>query len=104
MTTTERPEEPTVDFETLFQSEDFLQLLETADTQGSIKTTELGELLDLHGFDAVESDLVFRELEARGYELIEEERETPLQFSRRPSRRPPTRCSSSCARRGDIRC
>ena len=76
MTTTERPEEPTVDFETLFQSEDFLQLLEIADTQGSIKTTELGELLDLHGFDAVESDLVFRELEARGYELIEDERET----------------------------
>ncbi len=76
MTTTERPEEPTVDFETLFQSEDFLQLLETADAQGSIKTVELGELLDLHGFDPVESDLVFRELEARGYELIEEERET----------------------------
>src|SRR5438093_5965718 len=76
MTTTERPEEPTVDFETLFQSEDFLQLLEVADAQGSIKTTELGELLDVHGFDPVESDLVFRELEARGYELLEDERET----------------------------
>jgi len=76
MTTTERPEEPTVDFETLFQSEDFLQLLEVADTQGSIKTAEVGELLDVHGFDPVESDLVMRELEARGYELIEDERET----------------------------
>ena len=30
----------------------------------------------MHGFDPVESDLVFRELEARGYELIEDERET----------------------------
>ena len=76
MTTTERPEEPTVDFETLFQSEDFLQLLEAADAQGSIKTAEVAELLDVHGFDPVEADLVFRELEARGYELIEDERET----------------------------
>src|SRR6266851_1244742 len=76
MTTTERPDEPTVDFETLFQSEDFLQFLEVADAQGSIKSAELGELLDVHGFDPVESDLVFRELEARGYELIEDERET----------------------------
>src|SRR5215510_1797473 len=75
MTTTERPEEPTVDFETLFQSEDFLQLLEVADAQGSIKTAEVAELLDAHGFDPVEADLVFRELEARGYELIEDERE-----------------------------
>ena len=75
MTTTERPEEPTVDFETLFQSEDFLQLLEVADAQGSVKTAEVAELLDVHGFDPVESDLVFRELEARGYELIEDERE-----------------------------
>src|SRR5579859_5160931 len=76
MTTTERPDEPTVDFETLFQSEDFLQLLEVADAQGSIKSAEVGELLDVHGFDPVESDLVLRELEARGYELIEDERET----------------------------
>ena len=76
MTTTERPDEPTVDFEALFQSEDFLQLLEVADAQGSVKTAEVGELLDVHGFDPVESDLVFRELEARGYELIEDERET----------------------------
>jgi len=76
MTTTERPEEPTVDFETLFQSEDFQQLLEVADAQGSIKTAEVAELLDVHGFDPVEADLVFRELEARGYELIEDERET----------------------------
>ncbi len=77
MTTTERPEEPTVDFETLFQSEDFQQLLEAADSQGSIKSAELSELLDVHGFDAIESDLVFRELEARGYELIEDDKETP---------------------------
>src|SRR5207253_8659571 len=48
MTTTERPEEPTVDFETLFQSEDFLQLLEVADSQGSVKTAEAGELPDVH--------------------------------------------------------
>src|SRR5437667_437784 len=66
MTTTERPEEPTVDFETLFQSEDFLQLLEVADAQGSIKTAELGELLDVHGFDPVESDLAFRDLIQEG--------------------------------------
>ena len=66
MTTTERPEEPTVDFETLFQSEDFLQLMEVADAQGSVRTAEVAELLDVHGFDPVESDLVFRELEARG--------------------------------------
>lgn len=61
-----------MDFETLFQNEEFLQLLEVAEANGAIRAAELAELLDVHGFDAIETDLVLRELEARGYELIEE--------------------------------
>jgi RNA polymerase primary sigma factor len=74
MTTTDRPE-PTVDFETLFQSEDLQRLLETAEATSSIKRSELVELLEAHAFDPIEVEGIIRELEARGFEVSEDDRE-----------------------------
>src|SRR2546426_12567533 len=74
MTTTEQPE-PTVDFETLFQSEDLQQLLEAAEATSSIKSAELVEILEAHAFDPIELDGIIRELEARGFEVSEDDRE-----------------------------
>ena len=65
-----------VDFETLFQSEDLQQLLEAAEATSSIKSVELVEILEAHAFDPVEVEGIIRELEARGFEVGEDDRET----------------------------
>jgi RNA polymerase primary sigma factor len=75
MTTTDQPE-PTVDFETLFESEDLKQLLEAAEASSSIRSAELVEILEAHAFDPIEVDGIIRELEARGFDVGEDERET----------------------------
>ncbi len=74
MTTTDQPE-PTVDFETLFQSEDLRQLLEAAEATSSIKSAELVEILEAHAFDPIEVDGIIRGLEARGFDVSEDDRE-----------------------------
>src|SRR6266571_2147942 len=74
MTTTEQPE-PTLDFELLFESEELQQLLEAGEATGSIKSAELLEILAAHAFDPLEVEGIIRELEARGFELSEEEPE-----------------------------
>jgi hypothetical protein len=74
--TTPDQSEPTVDFETLFQSEDLQQLLEAAEPTSSIKSAELVEILEAHAFDPIEIDGIIRELEACGFEVSEDDRET----------------------------
>src|SRR5712691_544366 len=74
MTTTDQPE-PAVDFETLFENEDLRQLLEAAEATSSIKSVELIEVLAAHAFDPIEVDGIIRELEERGFDVGEDERE-----------------------------
>ena len=68
--------EPAVDLETLFQSEDLQQLLEAAEATSSIKSVELIEILEAHAFEPVEVDGIIRELEVRGFDVGEDDRET----------------------------
>ena len=75
MTTTDQPE-PAVDFETLFQSEDLQRLLEAAEATSSIKSVELIKILEAHAFDPIEVGGIIRELEARGFDVGEDDRET----------------------------
>jgi RNA polymerase primary sigma factor len=75
MTTIDQPE-PTVDFEALFESEDIKQLLEAAEASSSIRSAELVEILEAHAFDPIEVDGIIRELEARGFKVSEDDRET----------------------------
>jgi RNA polymerase primary sigma factor len=75
--TTADPPDPTLDFETLFQGEDLQQLLEAAEAASSIKSAQLVEILEEHGFDPIEVEAIIRELEARGFEVTEGDREPP---------------------------
>ncbi len=73
--TSEEPE-PTVDFEALAQSEDFHLLLETAEATGVVRTSELTDILDAHGLDPLEVEVVYRELESRGIDVVEDDGES----------------------------
>jgi RNA polymerase primary sigma factor len=58
--------------ENLLQTEELRPLLEAAETSGSIGRAELHELLEPHELIPLELEAVERELEARGFELVDE--------------------------------
>ena len=65
----------TVDIEHLLRNEELQQLLETAEQAGSLKATELAEIVETHELDAFEQDAVYRELDRRGIELVDDVKE-----------------------------
>jgi RNA polymerase primary sigma factor len=71
--TSEHPPEATIDFESLTKGEDLHQLLEAGETAGSIRAPDLADVLEAHGFDALEIDAVYRELESRGIDVVEDD-------------------------------
>ncbi len=50
-------------------------MLEAGEASSSIKGAELVEILEAHAFDAIEVEGIIRELEARGFEVSEDDRE-----------------------------
>jgi RNA polymerase primary sigma factor len=62
----------TVDIEHLLRTDDLQQLLDAAEQAGSVKTTELAELVDAHELDALEQDALYRELDRRGIEIVDD--------------------------------
>ena len=62
----------TVDIDHLLRNEDLQQLLETAEQAGSLKAADLGEVVETHELDPLEQDALFRELDRRGIEVVEE--------------------------------
>jgi RNA polymerase primary sigma factor len=70
----------TVEIEHFLRQEDIQLLLETSEANGSIRRTDLNELLDLHQLDVLETDLLYSELERRGIDIVEDvekEKEPP---------------------------
>ncbi|MHB1243819.1 MAG: sigma-70 family RNA polymerase sigma factor, partial [Gaiellaceae bacterium] len=65
----------TVDIEHLLRSDELLQLLEAAEQAGSLKAAELAEVVETLELDALEQDALYRELDRRGIELIDEVKE-----------------------------
>jgi RNA polymerase primary sigma factor len=65
----------TVDLETLFNTEELQQLLEACEVAGTIRHLELHELLEAQELDPLEVDAIFRELEQRGIDVVEDEPE-----------------------------
>src|SRR5690349_5889245 len=61
-----------VEIESILQHEDIQALLENAEATGSVRQPELGELIELHQLDALETDALFNELERRGIEIVDE--------------------------------
>jgi RNA polymerase primary sigma factor len=61
----------TVDIDLLLRNDELLQLLETAEQAGSLKASELAEVVETHELDALEQDALYRELDRRGIELVD---------------------------------
>ena len=62
----------TVDIEHLLLNDELQQLLEAAEQAGSLKATELADLVETLELDALEQDALYRELDRRGIEVLEE--------------------------------
>ena len=62
----------TVDIEHLLRNDDLLLLLDAAELAGSLKATELADIVETHELDALEQDALYRELDRRGIEIVEE--------------------------------
>src|SRR5437764_4727650 len=66
----------TVDLiESILQNEELQALIEAAELQGSMRQSELAEVLEAHPLDPLETDALYRELDQRGIEIVDEERE-----------------------------
>jgi RNA polymerase primary sigma factor len=61
----------TVDIEHLLRADDLQQLLDAAEQAGSVKATELAEIVDAHELDPFEQDALYRELDRRGIEIVD---------------------------------
>jgi RNA polymerase primary sigma factor len=62
----------TVDIEHLLLNDELQQLLEAAEQAGSLKAIELGDVVETLELDALELDALYRELDRRGIEVVEE--------------------------------
>src|SRR3982751_447827 len=73
----ERRPEPTmpVEIESILQHEDVQAMLETSEAAGPVRPTELNKLTEPHEFDVFELDLLYRELETRGVEIVDDTKE-----------------------------
>ena len=102
-------EAPIAAIDSVVQTEELQQLFEAAELAGSVRTSELAEILDPHALEPLEVDAVYRMFEERGSSsstTANARRPLPLPRLCRPhrSRRPPTRSSSFCARPAATRC
>ena len=61
--------------EHLVQSEELQQLLESAEQTGTIRQSELTEVLEPFELDPLSLDAIYRELEGRGLEIVDDEAE-----------------------------
>ncbi len=62
----------TVDIEHLLLNDELQQLLEAAEQAGSLKAGEIADVVETLELDALELDALYRELDRRGIEVVEE--------------------------------
>src|SRR5262249_19275098 len=58
--------------DSIVQTEEVVQLLEAAETVGSVNATQLLEVLEPHGLDSLEVDAVYRMFEERGIDAVDD--------------------------------
>src|SRR5437763_13803 len=63
--------------ESVLENEDLRTLIETAEPTGSIRQADLAEFLELHPLEPLEGDALYRELDQRGIEVVEEKEREP---------------------------
>ena len=68
-----------VEIDSIVQHEDVQTLLDASAEVGTVRQSEINELIETHEFDVLEVDLLFRELETRGIDVLDDtiEREQP---------------------------
>ena len=67
----------TVEIESVLGAEDVRQVIETAEQAGSIRASELAELVEAHELSELEAEALHRECEQRGIDIVEEKEEAP---------------------------
>ncbi len=68
-------EAPIAAIDIVIQTEELQQLVESAELIGSVRSAELVEVLEPHALEPLELDAVYRMLEERGIEVLEDDRE-----------------------------
>jgi len=64
-----------VEIESILQHDDVQIVLEASEASGTVRQSELNDLTEAHEFDVFELDLLYRELETRGIECVDDTRE-----------------------------
>jgi RNA polymerase primary sigma factor len=64
----------TVEIDHVLAAEDVRQLIESAEQNGSVRVSELTELIEAHELAPLEAEALQRELEQRGVDLIDDEK------------------------------
>src|SRR5437867_7919927 len=65
----------TVEIDNVLATPELQELVEASEQTGSLRYAELAELLELLRLDALEVDAVYRALEQRGIEIVEQQPE-----------------------------
>jgi RNA polymerase primary sigma factor len=68
----------TAEIESVLGSEDLRNLLDGAEQSGTVRQTELAELLEPLELNELEVEALHRELEARGIDVVEEDKAPPV--------------------------
>ena len=63
----------TVDIDHLLRNDELLQLLDAAEQAGSLRSTEVADVVETHELDTLEQDALYRELDRRGIEIVADE-------------------------------
>ena len=62
----------TVEIEHVLTAEDVRELIETAEQAGSVRASELAELVERHEMNELEAEALHRECEQRGIDVVED--------------------------------
>jgi RNA polymerase primary sigma factor len=64
----------TVEIDHVLAAEDVRQLIESAEQNGSVRSTELTDLIETHELGPLEAEALQRELEQRGVDIVDDEK------------------------------
>ena len=67
----------TVEIEHVLTAEDVREVIETAEQAGSVRASELTELVERHEMNELEAEALYRECEQRGIDIVEDKEEQP---------------------------
>src|SRR2546426_12730998 len=70
-------EAPIAAIDSVVQTEELQQLIESAELSGSVRSCELLEVLEPHALEPLEVDAVYRMLVERGIEVVEDGHDAP---------------------------